>query len=25
MQKYLSQKFDWLNNCKLAIEGATFS
>jgi len=25
MQKYLSQKFNWLNNCKLFIEGATYS
>lgn len=25
MQKYLSQKFNWLNNCKLVIEGATYS
>lgn len=25
MQKYLSQKFYWLNNRKLAIEGATYS
>jgi hypothetical protein len=25
MKKYLSQKFNWLNNCKLSIEGATYS